>query len=276
MEQPYRATSGDRKSRVSVVGIPFDESSSYQRGARKAPERIRWALHCGATNHCSELGVELDASWFGDVGDLDLQGTEQMLEAVERFYIELLQRGQRPLALGGDHSITVPILRALRKTYDNLQIVHFDAHPDLYDEFEGNRFSHACPFARIMEERLASGLTQLGIRTANDHQKAQAERFGVKTIDMRSWRDHPRLSFSAPVYVSVDLDALDPSCAPGVSHHEPGGLTTRQLIDAIHGIDAEIVGADIVELNPDRDVGDMTAHVAAKLLKELAGKMAVR
>ena len=139
----------------------------------------------------------------------------------------------RPIALGGDHAITFPILRAFAKRHPRLSILHFDAHPDLYDEFEGNRFSHACPFARIMEEGLAGRLVQVGIRTANAHQREQVARFGVEMIEMRDFRDGLAPEFDAPVYVSFDLDGLDPAFAPGVSHREPGGLSTRQALDVI-------------------------------------------
>jgi arginase family enzyme len=151
--------------------------------------------------------------------------------------------------------------------------VHFDAHPDLYDSLGGDRLSHASPFARIMEERLVRSLTQLGIRTLNAHQREQAERFGVKIISAAKMEREVKLAFAGPVYLSIDLDVLDPAFAPGVSHYEPGGLSTRRVIEAIHAIDAEVVGADIVEYNPTRDTRDMTAYVAAKLLKEIAGKM---
>ena len=113
-----------------------------------------------------------------------------------------------------------------------------DAHPDLYDEFEGDRYSHACPFARIMDEQLADRLVQVGIRTMTEHQRAQARRFGVEVIEMRNIQGDLRVPLSTPVYVSIDVDALDPAFAPGVSHREPGGLSVRQLLSLLHGIEA--------------------------------------
>lgn len=151
--------------------------------------------------------------------------------------------------------------------------MHFDAHPDLYDTLDGDRFSHACPFARIMEEGRVRRLVQIGIRTMNPHQRSQAERFGVEVHERRDW-DGTIPSLDGPVYVTIDLDALDPAYAPGVSHHEPGGLTTRELLDSIRQIavsPASVVGADVVELNPHRDINDVTAMVAAKLTRELLG-----
>ena len=148
-----------------------------------------------------------------------------------------------------------------------------DAHPDLYDEFVGRRFSHACPFARIMEEGLASRLVQVGIRVMNGHQHEQVRRFGVETIDMRAWADGIRPQLTGPVYVSIDLDGLDPAFAPGVSHREPGGFSVRDVIGLVHALPGPLAGADIVEFNPSQDRLGLTAPVAGKLVKELAGRM---
>jgi agmatinase len=176
--------------------------------------------------------------------------------------------------LGGDHSVTYPVLRAInRASYPRPTILHIDAHADLYDEFEGDRYSHACPFARIMEEGLASRLVQVGIRTLTPHLRAQADRFGVEIIDMRAWASGERPVIDGPVYVSVDLDGLDPAFAPGVSHREPGGLSTREVLGMIQALTTPIVGADVVEYNPQRDVSGLTATVAAKIVKELASAM---
>jgi arginase len=154
-----------------------------------------------------------------------------------------------------------------------LTVLHIDAHSDLYDEFDGDRFSHGCPFARIMEDRLAGRLIQVGIRTMNPHQRDQARRFGVEVIDMRTWLSGARPGAEGEIYLSLDLDALDPAFAPGVSHHEPGGLSVREVISLIQDIRGEVVGADVVEYNPSRDVNGVTATVAAKLVKEIAGRM---
>ena len=150
-------------------------------------------------------------------------------------------------------------------------ILHLDAHPDLYDAFEGDCVSHACPFARILEERLATRLVQVGIRAMTGHQRDQAARFKVEIIDMRAWAGGSCLILQGPVYLSLDLDALDPACAPGVSHPEPGGLTVRDALGLIQAAGDILVGADIVELNPLQDVMGLTSRVAAKCVKEIAG-----
>ena len=179
------------------------------------------------------------------------------------------------LTLGGDHSITYPVLKAYART--DLVVVHVDAHPDLYDAYDGNPLSHGSPFARICRRRaLRAPESRLGIRTLTPHQREQADRFGVEVHEMRDWLGTPVLSFDAPVYVSFDLDGIDPAFCPGVAHWEPGGLSTRQALDVVHAIDAPLVGADVVELNPGRDpcgVDGPSSMVAARVARELLAKM---
>jgi len=262
----------------TLLGIPLDVNSSYLRGPSRAPAKIREALSSDASNKWSELGVDVGAAGaVTDAGDLHLNDSREKVGddfvTIERAISELLKKGERPVSVGGDHSITYPILRAFAKRYPDLTIVHFDAHPDLYDEFEGSRVSHACPFARIMEERLAKRLVQIGIRTLNGHQREQAEKFGVEIVQMRELPAYGRLEIHGPVYISFDIDVLDTAFAPGISHREPGGMTTREAIAHLHAIAGTIVGADIVEYNPEQDIAGMTAVVAAKVLKEILGKM---
>jgi agmatinase len=261
------------KARIGLVGLRWDENSSFLRGAADAPPLIRQALASESSNHWTESGVELTPGDFLDAGDFGPGPGIDMLAAIQGAVGKLLDMNLRVMSLGGDHAVTVPILRAFARRYPKLSILHFDAHPDIYDEFEGNRFSHACPFARIMEERLVQRLVQVGIRTATAHQREQIARFGVESIEMRDFRDGLALEFDGPVYVSFDIDGLDPAFAPGVSHREPGGLSTRQALDVIARVKAPIVGADVVEFNPKVDPSGMTAMVCAKLVKELAGKM---
>ncbi len=261
---------------VAVQGVCFDANASFARGAAGGPAAIREALFSGSANLCAENGFDLAESgrWYPVEEDLRPAGGADMPGLVERRVAELLARGARVLCLGGDHSITLPILRAYGRRYPGITVLHLDAHPDLYDALDGNRFSHACPFARVMEEKLAGRLVQVGIRTLNGHQREQVRRFGVEVITMADWHDRMVLRFDGPLYLSIDLDVLDPAFAPGVSHHEPGGMSTRQLIGLLQRLKADVVGADIVECNPLRDVGGMTAMVGAKLLKEVSALMA--
>jgi agmatinase len=264
-----------KKNDVALIGIMSDANSSYSRGAAAAPEYIRRALHCGSANLCSELGVNLAGNpGFFDVGDRQVTDDPECFLGIETDIAEIVNQGAMPLILGGDHAISYPALRAIHEVHGRVNILHFDAHPDLYDDYEGNPWSHASPFARIMENDLASRLVQVGIRTLNEGQRAQVERFGVEVHEMRNL-DLASVGhdFEGPVYISCDIDALDPAFAPGVSHHEPGGLSVRDILAIIQRLPNRIVGADIVEFNPQRDINDMTAMVAAKLLKEIAGRM---
>ena len=261
---------------VTILGLPTDENSSFMRGPALAPPRIREVLHDGASNLCSESGLDLSAEpRLRDLGDLDLGTGATARTQIEDAVGHVLDQEARVLALGGDHAVTYPILRAYGRRYDALNILHLDAHPDLYDTFDGSRYSHGCPFARIMEENLATRLVQVGIRAMNPHQRAQAERFGVEIIEMKDWTPNMLFDFDGPVYLSLDLDVLDPAFAPGISHHEPGGFSTRTVLDIIQNLNAPLVGADIVEFNPTRDPVGITAMLAAKLLKEIAAKMLV-
>ena len=257
----------------ALIGIPWDEMSSFQRGASEAPPLIRAALFSPASNPFSESGVAVTREALPDAGDIEVLSGEAMLQRIEAGVTEVLNQGFSPISLGGDHAITYPILRAFAKRYRRLSILHFDAHSDTYDEFEGNRYSHACPFARIMEEGLVERLVQVGIRCLTDHQRRQNERFGVEVIEMRDYRDDWPIDFDTPVYISFDVDGLDPAFAPGVSHREPGGLSSRQAINTILNLNAEIVGADIVEFNPRMDVANLTETVCAKIVKEIAAQM---
>jgi len=263
----------DRAGTPTILGIPFDGQSSYLRGAGEAPAKIREALHCDASNSWTESGVDLGTPGdYEDAADLEF-AEEDALAAIENGVGTLIEQSKRPVCLGGDHSITYPIVKAIAQRYRELTIFHFDAHPDLYDEFEGNRLSHACPFARIMETGLVKRLVQVGIRTINGHQREQAKRFGVEMVEMRRLPAYEKLKAAGPVYITFDMDALDPAFAPGVSHREPGGMSVREAIAHLHAIEGEIVGADVVEYNPVQDLAGMTATVAAKIVKEILGKM---
>jgi agmatinase len=243
------------------------------RGTAEAPPLIRAALFSDASNLWTENGTNLGAqSLVTDAGDLSPVPAAAMNRKIEEAITDLLVRDLKPIALGGDHSITYPVVKAVSRKHDSLTVFHFDAHPDLYDEFQGNRYSHACPFARIMEEKLVKRLVQVGIRTMTGHQREQAHRFGAEVVEMKDWQD-VLPDCAPPVYISFDLDVLDPAFAPGIVHREPGGLSVRQAINAIQGLRANVVGADIVEFNPRLDPLHMTGGVCAKLLKEIAAKM---
>jgi len=260
---------------IALLGIPLDANSSHMTGPAKGPAAIRRVLHSGSGNHISEGGVDAVGS-LNDLGDIDVQnvtGSMEDADLITETVSRVVVSGQQLISVGGDHSVTFPILRGFANHIETLTVVHIDAHPDLYDNLDDNPLSHASPFARALEAGCMQRLIQLGIRTATPHQREQADRWAVEIIGARALEQFDPSSLDGPIYLSIDLDGLDPSVAPGVSHHEPGGLTFRELLDIIDSLPGPLVGADIVELNPDRDVVDMTAAVAAKLVKEVAAAM---
>uniref|UniRef100_UPI0040481A56 agmatinase n=2 Tax=Roseivirga sp. TaxID=1964215 RepID=UPI0040481A56 len=258
-----------KPNQIAIIGLPFDEHSSFLTGPAKAPDLIIEALESDSANYFTENLIDLNehpkVTWCGNAPLTDYWSIEKALD-------QIIEQGAIPFSLGGDHSVTFPVLKAVAKKHPQLSILHFDAHGDLYDELDGNKYSHACPFARIMENGLAQSLTQVGIRTLTQHQNEQAQRFGVKVIQMKDWKADMKFEIEGPVYLSFDMDVLDPAFAPGVSHHEPGGFSTREVLTMIQNLNLNIVGCDLVEYNPDRDINGVTAMVAAKVVKEILAK----
>ncbi len=210
MSRSSAETPRARTHSVALLGIPYDAASSFLRGPAAAPAVIRAALLSDSTNGWSESGIDVRGGGaLSDAGDVTFDHGGDVRAPIESAVQSILTSGARPLCLGGDHSVTYPVLRAVRRQYPKLSVLHLDAHSDLYDAYEGDRFSHACPFARIMEERLADQVIQVGIRTMNPHQQAQADRFGVEVITMDDLDGAPAISFDTPVYVSVDMDVLE-------------------------------------------------------------------
>lgn len=260
------------KATVCLIGAPHDANSSFLRGTAQAPDRIRDVLHNGAANLTSESGVDVGAEGvLRDAGNMALGDAQSAVMDVQQAIDDILARSERPLMLGGDHAVTYPALKAIHAHHGPVDILHFDAHSDTYPDFDGNPYSHASPFARILEDGLCARLVQVGIRTLTGVQRDVIAAYGVECTpwqgDVSAWLG---LSFERPLYISVDIDALDPAFAPAVSHHEPGGMTTREILQVLHTLTGQVVGADIVEYNPSRDLNDMTAMVCAKFVKELA------
>jgi agmatinase len=261
---------------IKIIGIPYDSNSSFLKGPSFAPDRIRLMEKEGSANSYSENGVEIKKNVnFVDLGDIIFEETNPEIAhlKIENKISELISDNAKVISIGGDHSITFPIISAFSKKTEKINILHLDAHSDLYDNFDNNIYSHASPFARIMESGKINSLTQVGIRTLNKHQREQATKFNVQIIEMKDFNTEFIQKLKSPLYISIDLDVLDPAFAPGISHHEPGGMSTRELINIIQKIEANIIGADIVEYNPIRDVNNMTAMVGYKILKELISKM---
>ena len=256
-------------TQIALQGILFDEKSSFLKGPALAPPLIREAYHSHSANYYAENGQMILPEIFDDKGDFEIESYFD----IEKVTLANIKKGTPLLTFGGDHSITFPIIKAFHSVYGKLDILHIDAHGDLYSNFEGDPHSHACPFYNILENGLAKNLVQVGIRTLNDEQRVNAQKFGVQINEMKDFQSFSMPNFKNPLYLSLDLDALDPAFAPGVSHHEPGGLSTRQVIQIIQDINVPLVGADIVEYNPTIDINSMTAMVCSKLVREIAGKM---
>ncbi len=260
-----------------LIGLPSDSNSSFERGPAQAPAAIREALWSPRGNLACENGMEVGSAFqLIDQGDLALAenaGDDRLIaEAVGA----AVRAGAIPILLGGDHAVTAPILAGLQAHHGPVTILHFDAHPDLYDDFDSNPRSHASPFARIMERGHAVRLVQVGIRTMNAHCREQAARFGVEVVPMQDFSPDNVPLLSGPTYISLDMDGLDPAFAPGVSHPEPGGLSVREVLAVIDRVTGPIVGTDIVELNPRFDVNGVTAIVAAKFVREIAARATQR
>eukprot|EP00897_Mesotaenium_endlicherianum_P009686 jgi/Mesen1/8746/ME000052S08170 len=282
---------GGAHATAALLGVPLGHNSSFLQGPAFAPPRIREAIWCGSTNSTTEEGLELkDPRVLSDCGDVAVQevrdsgvADEPLMRMIsDAIKLVMAEAPFRPLVLGGDHSIAFPSVRAVAEALGGpVDVLHIDAHPDIYDRFEGNYFSHASSFARIMEHGYARRLIQVGLRSINEEGRAQGRKFGVEQYEMRTFhRDRHLLENlelgegAKGVYVSIDVDCLDPAFAPGVSHIEPGGLAFRDVLNILHGLKGDIVGGDVVELNPQRDTVDgMTAMVAAKLVRELAAQI---
>ena len=260
-----------KRATIRLIGLPTDSHSSFLRGAAAAPAAIRAALESDHANMAAECGLELGSDIaVEDTGDLQLDEGAGDFDRIRDYAAASVTDGTVPIFLGGDHMVTNPIVAGIVAVRGPVNILHFDAHPDLYEDFEGDPLSHASPFARIMERGDAARLVQVGIRTSNHHCREQAKKFGVETVEMRDFSLDRVPIPDAPLYISIDMDALDPAFAPGVSHHEPGGLSVRDILSVLRRIRSPIIGADVVEYNPSRDINGVTAVVAAKLVKEIA------
>ena len=277
-KNPLITTSDDGAEPVATVfGVPFDATHSYKPGCRFGPDVIRDAFNNIEIFH-PQFGIDLETANIEHLGNTThTVSPAEMIEMVKKITTELVSRKRQLFILGGEHSITYGTYMSFPK---NTGYVVFDAHYDLRDEYANTKYSHAAYLRRIVEERGSDNILHVGARAFVKEELEFLKENNIKTISDRQVREGqgPELlkNFASSydsLYASFDLDVLDPAFAPGVSHHEPGGLTTRQVIEIIQNINVPVIGADIVELNPRRDLNNMTAMVAYKLLKELVSKM---
>ncbi len=276
---------------VALLGIPYDGGVSYRPGARFGPRAVREQSSLIRSWHPVLKVHPFERLRVGDCGDIDVVPTsiEQTYAAITAKIDAVTAAGAVPVCVGGDHSITLGILRSLAKRFGPLGLVHFDAHPDTWDQYFGSKFFHGTPFRRAVEERLIDPrrMIQVGIRGPlyGPEDFAFHDEHGIEVVRIEAVKEHgtawvaerfARLR-GAPVYCSFDIDAVDPAFAPGTGTPEVGGLTSYEaqvLVRALAGL--ELVGADVVEVSPPYDgPGQVTALLAANLLFELVSLLAL-
>ena len=277
---------------VAVLGVPFDSGTSFRPGARFGPEAVRAGSKLLRPYH---LGLDVEP-WttlqLADAGDVAINPFDivQAVSQIEDAANALYGKANRIVSIGGDHTVALPLLRAAHARHGPVAVVHFDAHLDTWDTYFGARYTHGTPFRRASEEGLLAldHCAHVGIRNSvyaladfdDDRRLGFAT---VSTLDVARRgvdeaidRVRDRVG-DRPVYISIDIDVLDPAHAPGTGTPEPGGLTTRELQMILHGLaDLELIGADVVEVSPAYDHAQLTALAAANVIYDLLGRFAVR
>ncbi len=279
------------RARVAVLGVPFDSGVTYRPGARFGPQAIRAGSKLLRAYHQAMDVSPWSVDQVADAGDLAPNPFDLMeaIELIERGAREALERADVVLALGGDHTIALPLLRAAHARHGPLALVHFDAHLDTWDTYFGAPYTHGTPFRRAFEEGLLAKdrCAHVGIRGPIFGKEDLAEDAGfgfdiVSTVDVAKAgvdaaidRIRARVGDS-PVYVSIDIDVLDPAHAPGTGTPEPGGLSSREAMLILRGMaELPLVGADVVEVAPPYDHAELTAMAAANLAYELLALFAL-
>ena len=270
---------------VGFVGVPFDIGTSNRPGARLAPREIRDESRMLRPFNVSTGANPFNSLSVADIGDVPINtfNLQKSMGIIERFYDNLMAHGISPLTMGGDHTIALPILRALRKQHGPIGLVHIDAHADINDNMFGEKIAHGTPFRRAVEEGLldCERVVQIGLRgtgySADEYDWSRQQGFRVVQAE-ECW--HKSLTplmaevrakvGGGPVYITFDIDGLDPAFAPGTGTAEIGGLTVMQGIEIVRGCKGlEVVGGDLVEVSPPYDTSHNTSLVGANLLYEM-------
>jgi len=267
------------------VGVPFDIGTSNRAGARHGPRQIRAESCLIRPYNMATRAAPFDSLSVADIGDVALNtfNLEKSIAIIEKAYDEILAHGCKPLTLGGDHTIAVPILRAMKKKHGPVGLVHVDAHADVNEHMFGERITHGTPFRVAVEEGLldCKRCVQIGLRAtgyaADDFDWPRRQGFRVVQAEECWYKSLAPLMAEVreqvtggPVYISFDIDGLDPSYAPGTGTPEIGGLTTPQALEIIRGCRGlDIVGGDLVEVSPPYDPSGNTALTGANLLFEM-------
>jgi len=262
-------------SRAVIYGMPMDYTVSFRPGSRFGPARIR-EVSIGLEEYSPYLDKSLADIAYFDAGDLPLPfgNAGRALEVIGEYVKGLLADGKFPLGLGGEHLVSWPVIREVYAKYPDLAIVHFDAHADLREQYEGEPLSHSTPLRKAAELIGGKNVYQFGIRsgTREEFQYAR-ENLNLYPFEVLEplRKVLPELA-GRPVYLTIDIDVLDPSAAPGTGTAEAGGITSKELLAAVHAIaasDANVVGADVVEVAPVYDPSEQTQIVASKLVREI-------
>ena len=261
-----------------IFGVPFDETSTFRKGSSLAPEKIREASYNFET-YIFEQDIDLDDVPFHDAGDVECSGgVEEVLGRVRDFSREVAHSGKIPIAIGGDHSITPAIVEGLGET----GVVILDAHLDFRDSYEGERLSHACATRRVSEIVGIDHVLPVGVRSFSKKESIDAEELGLSYIPVSEVFERKlmasvarkALSFveRSEIYLSIDMDVIDPAYAPGVGNPEPFGLTADQVRELVDLLGSRLVGLDLVEVSPPHDLGT-TSLLAARLIREAIAVM---
>lgn len=260
------------EARIVLFGAPFDSTTSYRPGARFASRTMR-AESYGLETYSPYQDLDLDDAAVFDGGDLELcfGDTSRALEEITAYTRRILKLGKLPLMIGGEHLVTLGAVRAVAEQYPDLCVIHFDAHADLRDDYLGVNLSHATVMRRVWEVVGDGRIYQFGIRSG---ERAEFEwgrvHVAMRRFDFEGLEEVVSSLKGRPVYFTLDLDVLDPSCFPGTGTPEAGGVTFQQLFDAVMKVGSlDIVGADLNELSPMLDASGASTAAALKILREL-------
>ncbi|KIL19934.1 MAG: agmatinase [Bacillota bacterium] len=263
-------------AKVILYGMPMDWTVSYRPGSRFGPNRIR-EVSIGLEEYSPYLDRELHEVPFFDAGDIPLPfgNAQKSLDLIEEYVDSILEKGKFPLGMGGEHLVSWPVFRAMHKKYPDLAIIHMDAHTDLREEYEGEPLSHSTPIRKVAGLIGPENVFSFGIRSGMKEEFEWAKKAGMHISKFEVLEPLkqvlPKLK-GRPVYVTIDIDVLDPAHAPGTGTVDAGGITSKELLASIHAIagsEVQVVGADLVEVAPVYDHSDQTANTASKLLREM-------
>ena len=262
-------------ARVVLLGCPFDETASFRRGARFGPDAIREASDCLET-YSPHLDKDLEDADLCDLGDFDFASgdTEAVLDSIRAEASAIFRAGKRPIFLGGEHLVSLPLVETALGVYPGLAVFQWDAHADLRDDYLGERLSHACAMRRILDLEGVGPLRQFGVRSGTREEfEWMRAKDTLRPLSPEAVSAALKETVDSAIYLTLDVDVVNPGEMPGTGSPEPGGPGFDALIDCIRVLDASgarIVGADVVELAPEWDPTGASAVAAAKIVRELA------